>query len=95
MYAQHSCAVPFQRSERQTREARRGSATNAKGQAASTKTTAKALMERDMYDQIQWLAHRANSYGYSDLDDLFGRAPAVYTYLAAAWRQAHPLPTMA
>jgi hypothetical protein len=52
-------------------------------------------MERDMYNQVKWLAHRAKSYGYSDLDDLFGRAPAVYTYLAAAWRQAHPLPTMA
>jgi hypothetical protein len=44
-----------------------------------------------MSAQVKWLAQRAKAHGYADLDDLFGRAPAVYTALAVTWRQAHPL----
>jgi hypothetical protein len=51
-----------------------------------------AFMERDMSAQVGWLAQQATAHGYADLDDLFGRAPAVYTSLAVTWRQAHPLP---
>ncbi len=53
------------------------------------------FMARDLRAQVQWLASRAQAYGYADVDELFGRAPAVYTQLAVQWRQTHPLPAMA
>jgi hypothetical protein len=49
-------------------------------------------MERDMSEQVEWLAQRARTRGYADLDDLLGRAPAVYMQFAETWRQAHPTP---
>lgn len=49
-------------------------------------------MERDMSAQVDWLARRAQARGFVDLDDLLGRAPAVFTQLAAMWRQTHSLP---
>jgi hypothetical protein len=58
----------------------------------TTAASIRAFMERDMSAQVKWLAQRAKAHGYADLDDLFGRAPAVYTALAVTWRQAHPLP---
>ena len=67
---------------------------NAKEHAASTKTAAntQAFMERDMSEQVEWLAQRARIRGYADLDELLGRAPAVYMQLAETWRQAHRRP---
>jgi hypothetical protein len=50
-----------------------------------------APMERDMIDQVEWLLQRARARGYTDLADLYRRAPAVFTQLAAGWRQTHPL----
>lgn len=64
-------------------------------QTQATAANTHAFMERDMSKQVEWLAYRAKAYGYADLDDLFGRAPAVYTQLAVAWRQMHPFPAMA
>lgn len=52
-------------------------------------------MERDMADQVDWLAQWASARGYAGLEDLFGKAPKVYMRLAARWRQSHPLRTMA
>lgn len=60
-----------------------------------TAASLQAFMERDMSDQVEWLAQRAKARGYADLGDLFGRAPALYTQLATAWRQIHPLPGLA
>jgi hypothetical protein len=69
---------------------------NPKEHAPLTQTAnTQAFMERDLSEQVEWLAHLARSYGYADLDDLFGRAPAVYTQLAVTWRQTHPLNAMA
>ena len=50
-----------------------------------------AFMERDMSEQVQWLTYRAKSHGYANLDNLLGKAPALYTRLAMTWRHAHPL----
>jgi hypothetical protein len=62
----------------------------AEGTYAST-ASMQVFMERDMSEQVEWLAQRARHHGYADLDDLLGTAPAVYTQLAETWRQAHPL----
>lgn len=96
MYARHSCAAPFQRLKRRTREAQRSSAMKQREHAPAIQTAdTQAFMERDLSEQVAWLAYRAKSYGYADLNDLFGSAPAVYTQLAATWRQTHPPTAMA
>jgi hypothetical protein len=51
-----------------------------------------AFMECDLGAQVQWLTCKAKSYGYANLDNLLGKAPALYTRLAEMWRHAHPLP---
>lgn len=51
-----------------------------------------AFTQRDMSAQRAWLAQRALSRGYANLDDLFCRAPAAYIRLAVMWRQTHPPP---
>jgi hypothetical protein len=69
---------------------------NPKEHAPSIRTAnTQAFIERDLSEQVEWLAYRARSYGYADLDHLFGSAPAVYVQLAVTWRQTHPLPAMA
>jgi hypothetical protein len=53
------------------------------------------FLERGMSEQVEWLTQRAKARGYADLDELLGRAPAVYMQLAETWRQAHPPPEAA
>lgn len=50
-----------------------------------------AFMEYDMSAQVTWLVQRAKARGFADLDDLLGRAPTLFTQLAAMWRQTHSL----
>ena len=64
----------------------------AKNLTYSATATMQAFMERDMREQVTWLAQRARTRGYANLDDLLSRAPTVYTQLAGTWWKAHPLP---
>lgn len=50
-----------------------------------------AIMLCDMSAQVTWLAQQAKARGYTDLNELFANAPAVYIQFAAMWREAHPL----
>lgn len=52
----------------------------------------RAIAERDLTAQAEWLAQQADCRGYVDLDELFARAPNQYVLLAEMWRWSHPLP---
>jgi hypothetical protein len=64
----------------------------AKNLTYSATATMHAFMERDMREQVAWLAQRARTRGYANLDDLLSKAPTVYTQLSGTWWQAHPCP---